>query len=334
MRNHEKTNFLKFDTIKFITKSDYFKKELLTFNENKNPRNGIITGKYYSAKNDSSNIPFNLYIGISYPKKSMTIEFSSKILGDDYPKLITKHTFRKCLENLNKLGICEIDIDGIMQYCYFKMLHITTDFSMELTDEKLDTLCILGNNTMRFKWQHYETSGITFSKDVKDEKSKDSLKIYNKEKEINLGKNKKFLSKLNDPNKIKEYFEENNTRFEAIVKGDKIKTHLDIQDTHIDSVFSSKANPILLIFNNIFGTEELKTNLSQTYSPIEWFMKNTLELYNHDIKKIKMELRNCYSSRKVDGRIKQLRELSNRLLNESPNNSTVLADIRKKLGEQ
>jgi hypothetical protein len=73
---------------------------------------------------------------------------------------------------------------------------------MKLTDEKLDTLCILGNSSMRFNWTHYEKSGITFSRDVKDEKSKDIFKIYNKEKEIETAKNKKFLSKLKHPDKI------------------------------------------------------------------------------------------------------------------------------------
>jgi len=334
MQSYEKPNYLKFDTIEFITKIDYFKREILTFNDSKNPRNGNITGKYYSSKNDSFKIPFTLNIGVSYTRQSMKIKFSSKILGDDYPKLITKDTFRQCLENLNKLGICEIDIDGIMKYCYFKSIHVTTDFPMELTNEKLNTLNILGNNSMRYKWQHYETSGITFNRDVKDEDSMDSFKIYNKEKEIDKSENKKFLSQLEDPDRVKEYFKENNTRFEIVLKDKKIKKYFDIQDTHIDNVFNSKTNPILLVFNNIFGTEELKTDLPRKYSPDEWFMKNTLIMYNHDIKKIKMELRNCYGSRKIDNRIKKLKELSKRILDESPNNSTVLADIRKKLEGQ
>jgi len=333
MKNYEKPNFLKFDTIKIRTKIDYFKKEILTFSENKNPRNGNIKGKYYSSKNDN-NIPFDLYIGISYTRQSMSIEFSSKILFDNYPKLITKDTFRQCLENLNNLGICEIDIDGILKDCYFSLLHITVDFLMELTDEILNTLNILGNNSLRFDWRHYEKTGITFSRDVKDEDAKDTLKIYNKEKEIDLFKNKKFLSKLENPNKIKEYFQKNNTRIEIILKTEKIKKYLDIQDTHIDNVFNSKTNPILLVFNNIFGTEELKTNFSQKYSYDEWFMKIALEKYNHDIKKIKLELKNYYKSRKIDGRIKKLKELSKRILNESPSNSTVLSDIRKKLEGQ
>ena len=335
MKSYEKPNFIKFDTIKIRTKKDYFKKTLVTFNPKYHPRNGNITGIYYSSKNDSINIPFDLFIGVSYTKKSLSIEFSSKILWDDYPKLITKDTFRQCLDNLNQLGICEIDTEAICKDCCFSMVHVTSDFQMELTDDKLDTLSISADDYKRYIWKHYEKSGITFSKDVKTEDCKEEIKIYNKEKEMDLTKNKKFLSKLEDPNKVKEYFKENNTRFEIILKGDKIKKHLDIPDTHIDNVFNSTANPILLQFNKIFGTEELKTDLSTKYTPDELLMRNTLLLHNHNFKKIRMEFKDCYKSRSgISDRMELFKQLSKRMLNETTSSSTVLSDIRKKLQVQ
>ena len=335
MNNYEEANFIKFDTIKIRTRQDYFKKSLITFNPKYHPRNGNITGIYYSSKNDSINIPFDLFIGVSYTKQSMTIEFSSKILWDDYPKLITKDTFRQCLDNLNQLGICEIDAEAISKDCCFSIIHVTSDFPMELTDDKLDTLSISADDYKRYNWKHYEKSGITFSKDVKSEDCKEEIKIYNKEKEMEIEKNKKFLARLEDTDTVKEYFKENNTRFEIILKGDKIKKYLDIPNTHVDNVFNSKANPILLQFNKIFGTEELKTNLSPKYTPDELLMKNTLLLHNHDLKKIEMELKNCYKSRSgLPKRMKLIKELSNRILNETTSRSTVLSDIRKKLQVQ
>ena len=214
-------------------------------------------------------------------------------------------------------------------------IHVTSDFQMELTDEKLDTLSILADDYKRFNWKHYEKSGITFSKDVKTDDCKEDLKIYNKEEEMDLTKNEKFLSQLEDPDKVKDYFKENNTRFEIILKGDKIKKYLDIPDTHISNVFNSKTNPILLQFNKIFGTEELKTNLSSKYTPDEMLMKHTLLLYNHNLKKIEMELKDCYKSRTgLPKRMKLFKQLSNKILNETSNKSTVLSDIRKKLQGQ
>jgi len=177
MKSYEEPNFIKFDTIKIRTKIAYFKKAIVKFNPKYNPRNENITGLYYSSKNDSCNIPFDLFIGVSYPKQSMSIEFSSKILLNDYPKLITKNTFRQCLDNLNKLGICEIDAEAISNDCSFSMTHITSDVQMELTDNTLDTLSILTNNYKNYNWKHYEKSGITFSKDVITENCKEDIKI-------------------------------------------------------------------------------------------------------------------------------------------------------------
>lgn len=333
MQNYEEPYYLKFDTIKIRTKREYFKNPLVTFNPKYNPRNGIITGIYYCSKNDSVNIPFDLFIGVSYKQNSLSIEFSSKILWDDYPKLITKDTFRQCLDNLNQLGICKIDAEAISKDCYFTMIHVASDCQMELTDNTLDTLSLLIDDYKRYNWKRYEKNGVTFSKDVKTENCKENIKFYNKEKEMELEKNKKFLSKLKKPEKVKNYFK-GKTRIEIILKTDKIKQFLEIPNSHIDNVFNSKVNPVLLQLNKIFGTKELKTNIAVKYTPDEWFMKNTLILYNHDFKKIQMGLKNCYTSRELENRMKKIKQVSKRMLDETPNNSTVLSDIRKKLQEQ
>ena len=36
-------------------------------------------------------------------------------MAERYPELISKYTIRQCLENLNKLGICTIDVDGVTE---------------------------------------------------------------------------------------------------------------------------------------------------------------------------------------------------------------------------
>jgi len=337
MKNYEKPDFIKFDTIKIRTKKEYFKKTIMIFNQNFNPRNGKLTGMYYSSKNDN-NIPFDLYIAVSEKNNSMTIEFSSKILRDKYPELITKDTFKQCLDNLNKLGICEIDAKAVSKDCYFQEVDVTSDTQMTLTEEILNTLNTLVANYRRWRWERYENSGITFTKDVKSKDCKESLKIYNKEKEIALPKNEKFLSQLDNPESVKQAFA-GITRFETTLSSmDKIKKYLDIPDTHVDNVFNSKANPVLLQFNKIFGTEECNVNLTRK-SYDEYTMTEILKLYDNNLKQIEMNLRynKCYSTNSRTGlsdRMKKYKELKERLLNETPYNSTVLSDIRKKLQAQ
>jgi len=63
---------------------------------------------FYSSKDDI-NIPYNLYVAVSYIKQTLTLEFSSKILKEKYPDLISKDTIKECLTNINQLNICDID---------------------------------------------------------------------------------------------------------------------------------------------------------------------------------------------------------------------------------
>lgn len=74
----------------------YLLEQQVQFNQTYNPKNGELIGQYYSSKDDTL-VPFNLYIAISKPKQTLTLEFSSKILGDDYPKLIPNIPFVNAL---------------------------------------------------------------------------------------------------------------------------------------------------------------------------------------------------------------------------------------------
>ena len=59
-------------------------------------RNGVVAAmKFYQE------IPFQLRIKLDFECKEAVIEFSGKILGKDYPKLISIETIRQCFENIN-----------------------------------------------------------------------------------------------------------------------------------------------------------------------------------------------------------------------------------------
>lgn len=106
--------YLTFDLVKIKANENYFLEKQVAFNETHNPKNGDLTGEYFSSK-DNKSIPYNLYIAVSKPRQTLTLEFSSKVLGRDYPKLISRDTIRQCLENINALGICRIDVDRVLQ---------------------------------------------------------------------------------------------------------------------------------------------------------------------------------------------------------------------------
>lgn len=53
--------------------------------------------------------PFSLSIEIHQDVKELVVEFTGKILGKDYPQLISRDTIMMCFERLNELGVCKVD---------------------------------------------------------------------------------------------------------------------------------------------------------------------------------------------------------------------------------
>lgn len=333
MKSYE-NEYLRFDTIKIRTKIEYLKDTIIEFNKNYN-RHGDITGRYYNSKNDKL-IPYNLYIGISYSSQSLTFEFSSKILLDDYPKLISQNTFRQCLENINNLGICIIDVDSITKDCYFDKIHITRDIIYKLTNHVQNSLNSCVANYRRYRWEHYKGEGIRYTKDVKSKDCKESLVIYDKEKEI--VKNKDFLSILDNPQDILNYFK-GKTRFEMELDSPKkICKYLNIDSTHINNVFNSTTAPLLIQFNKVFGEGEID-NRDFIVNYETYAMDTIIEKHGGDIKKIEQEMKDLhlYSSHSRNGlleRMKKIKSLIQQKQNNLSKSNQILTHIRQKISEK
>lgn len=321
---------LKFDTVKIRTNKEYLKNTFIKFNPRYKP-NGDLINTFYNSKDDDRFIPYNLYIGIS--DKSLTLEFSSKLLLDDYPKLITKDTFKQCLENINQLDICTLDVDSISDDCYFSKVHITNDIKYDLNDNVLHSLNSCVDNYRRFKWERYRKDGIRFNKDVKSKSCKESIVIYDKEKEII--KNEDFLSSLNNPNEIINYFD-GVTRFEMeLDTPKKICNTLNTDTSHISEIFSSNENPLLNQFNKIFDKTEIENK--QYITNYETYAMNAIiEKHNGDIKKIEQEMKdlNIYSKNSRNGlseRMKKMKTLIQQRNERLYNSNGILNEIRQKL---
>jgi hypothetical protein len=75
-----------------------------------NTLEGQILEQKYSIQS-----PYLLYIEADYVEQELVIEFSGKILKEEYPKLINVYTITACLSNINTLGICSLNIDRILE---------------------------------------------------------------------------------------------------------------------------------------------------------------------------------------------------------------------------
>lgn len=327
------TQSLTCDTVKIKANYKYLLKTICRFNDTYNSQSGIKTGIYYSSKDDAA-IPFNIYVAVSYPKQTLTIEFSSKILFDDYPLLISQHTIRQCLENINSLNICEIDVEGILCNACFTKLAVTVDKQFDLTENALNSLNSMVSNYRRFKWTHYDGEGITFTKDVKSKDCKESITLYNKEKElIASAQNRQFLGMLRDEEKVKEYFC-GKTRFEIVLNTQqKIKTYLEIDDTLISTVLNSSANPILTQFDKVFGGAFHQETISCRHDNYdEWSMEMLIKSYDFDLKLLVQDMRKLFSSSSgYAKRKKKIETVYHRMMDEKNDGKDYIDDVRQLL---
>ena len=293
---YETKRLITFDRIKIKSNYKYLLNTKVKFNEMFHSRSGEKTGLFYSSKDDI-NIPYNLYIAVSYVKQTLTLEFSSKILKENYPDLISRDTIKKCLTNINQLNICNIDVDSILSNGVVTSVDITYDADLILNDNLLDALNSQVNNYRRFKWTHYNNEGITFTKDVKSKDCTETITLYNKEKEICTSHNKNFLNSLSQPQQIMDYFK-GKTRFEITLDTPKkIMNYLNLTNTKIFSVLNSDTNPILILFDKIFNNSVTNISNATFDNYEEWSMKIILDSYNGDLKRLEQDVRNKFSSR-------------------------------------
>lgn len=286
---------IKCDTIKIKSNYKYLLNKKVCFNILYDSKKNLPNGEYYSS-NGNPNIPFNLFVATNNAKQTLTLEFSSKILFDDYPKLITQETLPQCLSNLNEMGVCTIDINGILSTGCVTRADITTDVSFELTDEVLTALNNNVDNYRRFKWQHYDRKGITFTKDVIG-KGCEEIKFYNKRKELSAtAQNRKFLDLLTDRKQVEDYFSDK-TRIEiTLASQPQIRNCLQIDNTYIPTFFSSATNPILTQFDEIFDISKVDSAVSiDNYDT--WAMIKILEQYDGNLQLIEQEVRRLYKFR-------------------------------------
>ncbi|MCK5138069.1 MAG: hypothetical protein KAR19_19955 [Bacteroidales bacterium] len=198
--------------------------------------------------------PYNLFINYSIEDSKCIIEFSAKVLQDRYPELINKNNIHDCFKNVNDLGFCEIDIDGIVNDSNSKLLScdVTTDIDNVSMPDKLVIKACLMKHLNKYQVQKYGNSGHTITKMVKTKNRQIRLSIYDKGRELNKMANAQFLELLQDRNRMHANFN-GKFRLEANVKTKiQIKQLFQVNDNNLLDVLNSSANPLLTLFDEVF----------------------------------------------------------------------------------
>ena len=192
--------------------------------------------------------PFYLLIRKDFIHCESVIEFTGKILLDRYPELINLNNIRYCIEQINRLGICEIDTDRLLQTAKVAKCDVTKDVtSTEIKDIITQTKQNLSNYD---KWEVEKYSnGICIRNKVTTDRYKKRLIIYNKEKELTAQTNASFIHSLTDPTTLQDYFK-GKIRFEVnIGTMAQVRKLLQVSDNSLNKVLASTANPILSVID-------------------------------------------------------------------------------------
>ena len=194
------------------------------------------------------NQPFNLLIRKDFLHNESVIEFTGKILLDRYPELINRDNIRYCIEQINALSICRIDIDRLLLTANVVKCDVTRDITS--TEIKEIITQTKQNLTNYDKWEVEKyPNGICLRNKVTTDRYKKRIVIYEKGKELKQQTNSSFLQSLYQSQRLLDYFQDK-VRFELnIGTMVQVKRLLKIDDNSLIEVLNSTANPILSIID-------------------------------------------------------------------------------------
>jgi hypothetical protein len=281
--------------------------------------------------------PYNFYIIYPLIDNKCIIEVSAKVLGDRYPELINMSNIHYCFEQINKLGVCKLNIDGALNDSKLISCDVTKDISDINMPEKLALKSCL-KNFNKFQVQKYTNSGFAVTNTVRTSNRKIRLIVYDKHKELLKAANTEFLNMVDDKNELLDYFD---TRFriEANIRTvQQIKDLFQTDDNSLMNVLNSASNPLLQVFDGIFNVPESV----ETYTDVQHLLlytnfselKNALFLQacKYDPDTIDTVLNNCLSLKTNKGKY---RAKFHKMINSRPNqneNIDLMRKVRNGLG--
>ena len=240
---------------------------------------------YYKYKQET---PYCLLIQADYNKQELVLEFTGKILMDDYPQLINRNNIVQCLETINGMGICRIDTEAILAHGEICKCDVTKDIPSTQMQEIIAQLKQSLTNYDKWTCAKYQGNGLVIYNTVKTDRYKKRLSIYDKQKELNKACNREFLNTISNKQQLLDYFQDK-IRFELNIDTKaQIRLLLGVMDNRLHSVLSSNANPILTVFD-----EAIRQNENTAYHSDlkEYMMALLIRECHNDLEEVEAKIR-------------------------------------------
>jgi hypothetical protein len=274
---------LTFDKLKIVTSIEHIK--ILDENAfNIELKNNVISSLKFHQE-----VPFSLYIEVDYGADELVLEFTGKVLGNEYPKLISMDTIKQCFSNINNMGICSLDIDAIMENAEVVKCDVTQDVCC--SDISALTAFISSNvtNYKEYIARPLRNGNFVVEKNVTTRGYKKRLTIYNKQKEMNKQENIRYMTEYTIPTNTFD----NVCRFEINLNSTaQIRKALGISDTSLQSVLTATKNPIRDFLDDVVAESDYTIPLTDKQSYITALV---LKDCDYDIHKVEVKMRQLYA---------------------------------------
>ena len=267
--------------------------------------------------------PYLLAIKIDYCEQRVAIEFTGKVLGKDYPKLISSDTIRQCFQNINESGIIKLDIDAMMDADVVKC-DVTKDIQVEDIPRLTRYVRNHTRNYQRFICRKLPNSNLVVEKNVTTDDIKKRMTIYDKQKEMQKKANQRFVEAYGLDGAF-----DGICRFEINLNTkEQIRTALEISDTKLASILTSEANPILDFLDDVIDVSSTPDDISDRKC---YFTMLVLKDCDYDLEKVEAKMRQLYPSRgtKISTIMQPYRQMMERL--HSPAETDLWDDVRRQL---
>ncbi len=259
--------------------------------------------------------PFLLFIEANTRNRELVIEFSGKILKDDYPSLINRDNIKRCLSYINELGFCLLDTTGILAEGVVVKADITQDVPYSDCGELTKLLQVHITNFRKYRTRIIN-GNLIIEKNVSTKSCKRRLTVYDKGKEIERAENRQFLSLLSDKQRLLSYFE-GRIRFEMNLNSmEQIRKALHIRELSLAAVLgAADVNPIWEFLEQSLADTE-PTGAAKYDSLKELLRGALLQVCDYDIEKVEAQLRlHCSPNTHITQTLKPFRAQLERMNN-------------------
>lgn len=245
----------------------------------------------------SSKIPSLLNFRIDHRQQSVMLEFTAKILGEQYPDLISGSTIKLALQQIALRTGCTVNEDGILNDAIVLLVDVTKDIPVQMAHDLKQELFMSCSNLKKWRVEIHKENGIEIRKAVRRKsKCRERLSLYCKPTEMQRSENKAFLASLGDDSHVLKYFQ-GRTRIEYnLTSSHMIKEMLAIENTSLRLVLESTANPLLNLCRRVFDLDSA-TEFRPFKKISEFYIDLLLDKVNDDVRKAEEIIRHFYSPR-------------------------------------